>query len=371
MRQSELRASASWLLRWPLWQARQSVPVSVWRRILPKSVLSFCYHMVSDTPLPHVKHYPYLNATGFEADIAWMRDRLGFVSYDQILLGRSSGNTPCRNAALPTFDDGFAQCADVVRAILERYQAPCVFFIITDLIDNRAAFHETKAALCVDAIVDAPAERIGRILEESRLAGMLPPAPKRAAFGPPASPADTAPVGEAHRDGRLRPLLHWLLTAATTELDLLDELCARLGVDARSYTSRLRPFLTSGQIRELSKAGFTIGAHSRRHRLLQTLPQTEAATEIVESCATIRALTGQKSVPFAFPHFGKGLDRVWLGEIRQRNDFVGLFFDTGALRSDAPFVVQRIPADRAVGAGSVDGLLRSAWARREAWHREG
>ncbi len=132
----------------------------------------------------------------------------------------------------------------------------------------------------------------------------------------------------------------------------------------RAYVDKVKPYLSTEQILQLRANGFAIGAHSCSHRLLQDLTLAEAELEIVESCEVIHQLTGQASVPFAFPYFGEGLDRSWLAGIRERNPFVGLFFDTQGLRRDAAFVVQRVFGERIEESGSIDRLLRRAWTRR-------
>ena len=91
----------------------------------------------------------------------------------------------------------------------------------------------------------------------------------------------------------------------------------------------------------------------------------------MSSCRIIRDLTGQREVPFAFPYFGGGLDRGWLARLRQRHEFVGLFFDTDGLREDAPFVVQRVFGERLGYDRTPDAILRRAWARPAAWRQHG
>jgi peptidoglycan/xylan/chitin deacetylase (PgdA/CDA1 family) len=172
-------------------------------------------------------------------------------------------------------------------------------------------------------------------------------------------------------DRRLQPLLHWLLTVAPADLDLVNQLAARLGVEPEAYLQSVRPYLTTPQIRQLQADGFTIGAHSCSHRSLEDLSRADAEHEIVESCRIIRGVTGQTSVPFAFPYFGGGLDRAWLAQLRRQHDFIGLFFDTDGLREDAPFVVQRVFGERFGPDSTVDATLRRAWSRRRAWGRSG
>ena len=153
------------------------------------------------------------------------------------------------------------------------------------------------------------------------------------------------------------------------EESLAGSLLARLGIDSRSYLQQVQPYLTSEQIRQLHADGFTIGAHSCSHPRLQDLARADAEREIVDSCRIIRDMTGQQSVPFAFPYFGGGLDRAWLAGLREQHDCIGLFFDTNGVCEDEPFVVQRVFGERFTRDRSLDAILRRAWANPAAWRR--
>jgi peptidoglycan/xylan/chitin deacetylase (PgdA/CDA1 family) len=345
-----------------------AVPLAVWRRLFPKDALGLCYHMVSDAKLPHLKHYPFLSPAEFEADIVYLQKTFGFVSYEELVRRRSSANAVRDNSAILTFDDGFSECASVAAPILRRRGVPGIFFVITDLIDNKVVFRESAASLCIDAVLRLPVPQVEAIVQELGLDAILQPPPEKAASGSAWSPLDVAVFG-SEPDARLRPLLYWLLTISPVQAERLEALCARLGVDPKAYLERVQPYLTTQQIRQLRADGFTIGAHSCSHRMLQTLPGHEAEREIVESCRLLRDLTGQRNVPFAFPYIGRGIDRGWLAQLRARHDFIGLFFDSDGLRADKPFVVQRAFCERVGRDRTLDAILRRAWARPRAWRR--
>jgi hypothetical protein len=55
-------------------------PVSLWRRLFPKSTVGVCYHMVSDARSPHLKHYRRLTVAEFEADLDYLQESFGFVA---------------------------------------------------------------------------------------------------------------------------------------------------------------------------------------------------------------------------------------------------------------------------------------------------
>jgi peptidoglycan/xylan/chitin deacetylase (PgdA/CDA1 family) len=347
--------------------AGRQVPVWLWRRLFPKTDVSLCYHMVSDASPRHVRHYPILSTSEFESDLSYLRQHFNFVTYDELVRRRSSPHPVRDNSVILTFDDGFAECSTVVAPILRRHGIDCVFFIITDLIDNAILFRETEASLCIDAVCQMPVETVAAILDEAGLTGHLRPPPNPTRLDHTRTPLGISGL-DRRADRRLWPLLHWLLTTDEKNVPLLRRLSARLGVDPQAYLAKVQPYQTAAQIRQLRADGFTIGAHSCSHRWLQDLSPDEARHEIVESCRIVRDITGQSTVPFAFPYFGGGLARTWLADIRNTHDFVGLFFDTDGLREDVPFVVQRVFGERFGHDRTVDGILRRAWSRRPAWY---
>lgn len=348
-------------------QALHQVPTGLWRRLFPKTEFGLCYHMVSDTHRPHVRHYPILKTTEFENDLLYLRRHFNFISYDELVRRRGSPHPVRDNSVVLTFDDGFAECSTVVAPILRRHGIDCVFFVITDLIDNTTVFRETEASLCIDMICQMPVEAVEAVLGDIGLAGHLPPPPNPTRLDNSRTLLDISGL-EHSADRRLWPLLHWLLSADQMNVPMLRRLSASLGVDAEAYLTQVQPYQTTAQIRQLRAEGFTIGAHSRSHRWLQGLPPEEAQREIVESCRIVRDITGQATVPFAFPYFGGGIARTWLADIRSRHEFVGLFFDTDGLREDAPFVVQRVFGERFGHDRTMDGILRRAWSRLPAWY---
>ena len=364
----ETGRSAGSLIRAGIASALRQAPLSLWRRRFPKSAVRVCYHVVSDAPLAHLKHYRRLTVAEFEADLDYLQRTFRFIGYDELERRRSKQEPVRDNSVILTFDDGFAQCADVVAPLLLKRGLSCVFFVITDLIDNVCAFRESAASLCIDAILKRPVEQVDEIVRELGGDARLSPPPRGAPAGATRPPLDMADLG-VRADPRLWPLLHWLLTLDPADTDLLTPLSARLGVDAAAYLRNVRPYLSASQIRKLRRDGFVIGAHSCNHRLLQRLSRDEAEREIVESCRIVRDLTGQRTAPFAFPYSGAGLDRTWLAELRRRNDFIGLVFDTDGLREDESFVVQRVFGERIGYDRSLDAILRRAWAKRNAWRR--
>jgi peptidoglycan/xylan/chitin deacetylase (PgdA/CDA1 family) len=345
------------------------LPLALWRKLLPKTDLGICYHMVSDGPVRHLKHYRFLDTDTFESDLDYLGAHFEFVTYEELVRRRTSMIPKRRNSLILTFDDGFTECATVVAPLLRRRGLRCVFFAITDLIDNQVLFRESAASLCIEAILQTPFDQVESIMGESGLRALLQPGPNDSL----SEPTTTLPFGLADLDRdldpRLLPLLRWLLQLPASGEPLVQGMLARLGIDSRGYLQKARPYLTTQQLRQLHADGFTIGAHSCSHRRLQELSRSDAEHEIVESCRIVRDITDQLNVPFAFPYFGGGLDRAWLARLREQHDFIGLFFDTGGVREDEPFVVQRVFGERFSRDRSLDTILRRAWADPAGWRR--
>jgi len=129
--------------------------------------------------------------------------------------------------------------------------------------------------------------------------------------------------------------------------------------------------MTAKQLCQLVDDGFIVGSHGIAHQRMQLMSPEQMEKEIVTSCDIIRQTTGQKKVSFAFPHSGNGIDRSFLASLSKRYDFIELFFDTGGIRTDAPFIVDRVWADPPAGCvgdeTNLPRLLHQEWSRKKAW----
>src|SRR5262249_19081510 len=132
----------------------------------------------------------------------------------------------------------------------------------------------------------------------------------------------------------------------------IDRVCEALEVDCKSYLEKNKPYLTHGQIKELMRSGFKVGAHTRSHPFLAGLTPEEMEAEIVGSCNEVRDITGDDEVPFAFPFSGAGVERAFVQDLRQKHRVIGPVFDTGGVAIDVPFVFNRITADSPSNSGA-------------------
>lgn len=346
------------------------VPLRIWQRLLPKDVIALGYHVVSDEDLPHIKYYAYKNCRQFESDVAYIAERQKLTDYRDLLVRRRHEVGHPSNSFLFTFDDGYAECFHNIRPILKKHGVGGVFFLTTRFLDDRTIFFENKVSLCLAEIETMGASRARCLVETLGLDGS-PHRPVRAndprlALNRLQQARIAPPAGPDHRT-----LILWFLGFEQDGEAEIDRACEVFGVDPAGYSRRRPLYLTSDQARQLAEEGFTLGSHGVSHLPCQRKDPDELEREIVASCRMVCDITGQKSVPFAFPYSGEGIDRAFLSGLLEHHKFIDLFFDTRGLSRDAPFIVNRLSVDSpdgAVdGATNLDRLMRSTWSRRSAW----
>ncbi len=346
------------LRRWANAVARTTlsgIPLELWQCVFPKDLVALCYHMVSDADLPHVQLYPFKTPAQFRADVVFARPWA--VTYDAVVRSRVSGEALPRNSLLFTFDDGFAQCYDVVRPILLENKVDGVFFVSTSFIDNREIFSECELSLCIAASRVLPTARILQVAEY---------------FAVPMDIGGPSGLGTALDGHRARiAIVEWLRSIHFGGGPNIAEICSQLGVDPIDYARANPIFMTRDQVRQLALDGFTVGAHGLNHRPLEHLSVQEIEQEMVASCLAVSEITKQERVPFAFPYSGLAIDRDVIAGILRRNSFIELVFDSGCLRRDPQFIVNRVFNDLppASASSNVPDTLRNLWSLPSAWFR--
>ena len=300
------------------------IPLSIYKRIMPRPLTEFFYHVVSDELLPHIKHlYPYKNTQEFEQDLIYLKANYTLVGYDAILAHHQGKTLLPSNAAHISFDDGFAECYTAARPLLKKHGIPVTIFLVANAVDNRMLMYRNIASLCIEAFSQlSPPEQTAVIEKANQVlqAGInetnqFPKWLKRL---------------KIEQEGQIKPVTEWL------------------GVDPEKYLAVQKPFLTTKKILEMQAEGFTFGAHTLDHPKLMHLPEAEQERQIVASCKAVAAITGRNQVPFAFPFSGAGVSRDLIANIREKNPEVGLIFDVNKLRRDKDFIFNRIWVDQPV-----------------------
>jgi peptidoglycan/xylan/chitin deacetylase (PgdA/CDA1 family) len=298
------------------------IPQNIYPRIIQRDVICFFYHAVSDAELPHIRFlYPVVPVSEFVAALDYLRKNYQFISYSQLHDHHAKGKSLPQNAVHLSFDDGLAECYSVVRPILSDYQIPCTFFVTIKWLDNENFFYRHLISLCVDQAFRLEPTAQNRLFDWMRL-------------------------NHKFQIADMNGFREWITSIRNRDDQKLTDVSKFLGIDESNYLSANKPYMTSEQIQEMYSDGFTIGAHGITHRKLGFIPETEMELEILESCQTIQAITGQDIVPFSFPQSAGNVDRSRLGDILDRYPFIGLMFDTKDLRLDKKFLINRVWAER-------------------------
>lgn len=327
------------------------IPLGLLTALVRRDVVGLLYHCVSDEFLPHVAGIlPVKTISQFESDIDVLQRSFNVVSYQDALESRNSGKPLPPRAVMLTIDDGFSNAYHIVRPILKKHGLPATFFIVTDTLDNRIMADTHKKALCNYCMLTSNPRKALGIFNKK--------------------------VPEAHAPTELDGFRNWFDNLSFEKGPWIDLLCEILGADVDTYLAEHQPYLTREQTRCMAHEGFTIGAHSKTHRELWLIDETnEMEREIAESCAEICAITGKSAAPFSFPYQSNRISRRVLAEMRQRNPHVGLLFDTHGFRKDSPFIVARQCFDNPVGAppggSNLSLAMRHAYLAQLFWTLRG
>jgi peptidoglycan/xylan/chitin deacetylase (PgdA/CDA1 family) len=320
----------------------QLLPLPLARVVLPGRVFVLCYHAISSRPLPHVRHlYDVKSPEQFEQDLKFLKENCHVASHDELVAHQKGSHRLPSGSVVITFDDGFSECHSIVRPLLLKYGLPCAFFICKSLIDNEAMMYRNVISLCLD--------RSERLNDDD--------------FNK--ATARLSKTFHVRLDSRSQ-FRTWLMGLTYSDRAKLESICDPLAVDVADFLRQEQPYMTQRQILDLYDDGFAIGGHSCNHPELWLLEWQEATREIVDSCDAVRHLTGQKSVPFAFPFTGSSFDREKLAQVRRENDFLSLFYDANNLRLERDFIANRVGCDSPAGAeggkSNVPFVMRQAYA---------
>jgi len=336
----------------------RTIPTSLYHSLVRREVIGFFYHVISDQRLPHIAHlYSYKNPQQFENDLLYLKENYTFISYEQLYESRIQKKQLQPGSVLLSFDDGCCECFTIVRPILLKYHIPCIFFLTTNLIDNKTMLHRHVISLCIDKITQLDEDLRQEIIRKINIEF------KQSIGGLPA-------------------FIQWVKGLKSEDLDFTSRLCEILSVDIRNYLDKQQPYLSSEQIRLLAADGFTIGAHSRVHSKFNTLTSQQVEEEIIGSCQVVEEIItpgknqvsnrvpSTAGVPFAFPFSSQGVNRELLRQVTANRKVVGLLFDSKGLRQEMDFIFNRVWADPiAIGESSTNlpARLRLAYEDNLLW----
>lgn len=242
-----------------------------------KSRLSILiYHRV--LPLPDPIRKWETDAATFDSHMGALAEYFTPLPLFEAVERLKSGRLPAR-AACVTFDDGYADNAEIALPILQRHNVPATFFIATGYLDGGRMWNDT--------IIEAISGTTKTQLDLSTLglgSFALTSVPER----------QSAVLSLLNKLKHLPPSTRAETTARISELSgavLSNNLMMR-----------------SDQVLELQRAGMEIGGHTVSHPILLNLPDEEARQEIADGKARLESITGTALRLFAYPNGKPGKD---------------------------------------------------------------
>jgi peptidoglycan/xylan/chitin deacetylase (PgdA/CDA1 family) len=245
-----------------LGSARQRLSILIFHRVLPRP----------DPLFPNE-----LDAERFERQLTLVKACFNLVSLRDAIQGLRQGTLPPRAACI-TFDDGYADNADIALPILQRHGAVATFFVASGFLDGGRMWNDTVIELIRRAPGQVDLTRAG--FGVLRLASM---AERQAAIGTLLGKLKYLPLEQRH-----------------DHVELLRELIpVALPGDL---------MMTSNQVRQLHAAGMEIGGHTVNHPILARLDAAQARREIADGKEALEALIGAPLSSFAYPNGKPGQD---------------------------------------------------------------
>jgi peptidoglycan/xylan/chitin deacetylase (PgdA/CDA1 family) len=281
------------------------------------------YHGVTDQkPDParlQSDTYLHIQRSVFEAHLKIIQRYRRTISIDEMVLGLVAGDN-LRNTVSITFDDGYENNYRVAAPLLTQYGLPATFYVATGMIGAKKyiwtdevemLFDRTNISQIKPIFFDEVLSLDSRELKLSALRKV------KAAFKRMATSERLMAIVELAK----------LLAVKLNEPDLPD------------YR-----FMDWDQVRQLSHAGFDIGAHSINHPILSNEPLDVARMEILGSQEQVVHQLGRCSKVFCYPN-GKEVDySSGVIDICRQNFIGALSTSRGYARADELFQLRRIGA---------------------------
>jgi peptidoglycan/xylan/chitin deacetylase (PgdA/CDA1 family) len=236
---------------------------------VPLSIL--IYHRVAARPDPLFPEE--VDARRFEQHLRLLTRWFRVIPLSEAVRRLRERTLPSRAACI-TFDDGYADNAEVALPILQRFGVTATFFVASGFLDGGCMWNDAV----IEVVRNAPGERLNL---------------SRSGFGT----YDIACLV------RRRAVIDMLLAA----LKYLppEERLDRVKSMARRFTPTM---LSSDQLLALHRAGMGIGAHTVSHPILTAISNADARAEIANSRARLEEIIQAPVRLFAYPNGRPGQD---------------------------------------------------------------
>lgn len=233
------------------------------------------YHRVLAKPDPL---FPgEIDAERFERHLRMLKRCFNMIALSDAVDGLRHGRLPSRAACL-TFDDGYADNAEVALPILQRHGVGATFFVASGFLNGGRMWNDSVIELIRHAPqqVDLSTLGLGRFVLDSIAA-------RRQAIGTLLGALKYLPIKQRQQQ--------------------VDAIGALIGAAPPDNL-----MMTDAQVRQLHRAGMTIGGHTVNHPIIARMEAAAAYTEITEGKAHLEQIIGAPLRLFAYPNGKPGQD---------------------------------------------------------------
>jgi peptidoglycan/xylan/chitin deacetylase (PgdA/CDA1 family) len=275
-----------------------------------------------------------VDAERFDALMAVVARHFKVMTLGQAARARRHGVLP-GNALVITFDDGYADNAEVALPILQKHGLCATFFVATHFLDGGRMWNDTV----IESIRNCNRPELDLQPFGLRSMELHSPASRRDAINALLPKLKYASL--AQREDGLQ-----LLAGIAGHPPLNDHLMMR-----------------SSQVLDLHRAGMEIGGHTVHHPILTELDEASAREEIVGGRQRLESITGAPVTVFAYPNGGprKDYDARHVAIVREAGFEAAVSTATGVSEpgSDPHQLPRFTPWDRHLGR----------WLARVQWQR--
>lgn len=242
---------------------RQGLSILIYHRVLPQK----------DPLFPEE-----IDRADFDRQLRLLKSMFTIIPLIDAVRRARAGTLPA-NAACITFDDGYADNAEVALPVLQAHGLSATFFVATGFLDGGRMWNDTV----IEMVRGSP----GTTLNAD-------------AIGLGSHRLDSIGARRQAVSGLIGQLKYLPLEQRMIQVGRLVELAGIALPDDL--------MMTSAQVRQLQRAGMDIGAHTVNHPILAKLVPQQARAEIAEGKQALEAIIGAPVALFAYPNGKPGAD---------------------------------------------------------------
>lgn len=296
--------------------AKPFIPLKTLIGLSEEKMIFPLYHAVSDLAPPHLLElYKIKSVREFEKDLDFLLHTFIPVTMDEVINMKGKPSKPSFHLS---FDDGLREVTDFIAPILSRKGIPATFFINPDFVDNKDLFFRYKASALVHFAASYEKEYWKDFHDYC-----------------------------SEQNLKRNSLRKICLSINYKDRQHLDRIAEILGFSFGMYLKEFKPYLSTSQLEDLVKQGFTIGSHSMDHPEYMGLNGKEMLHQTLQSSSWVREKFHQKYSLFAFPFSDMGIGREFFHAIGFNDKpLIDLSFGTAGIKKDpCNLHKQRIPLE--------------------------